>query len=425
MSNTSIPGPESIVRHIFDNGIIALVRENFSSPSVVVDGALWAGSLDEPEQQAGLASFVAECLSRGTQRRTFAQIYEEVESVGASFGIEGGRHTTGFGAKGLAEDLGLLLDILSDILRHPTFPPEEVEKVRGEILTDLQIRAHDTRRVAGLEFRALAYPNHPYGRSSDGYPETITAIGREDLVQFHQTHYGPQGMIVSIVGAVKAEQALDLLSQVFGDWTNPTKPARPDLPPVEPITSIREKRAVVPGKTQSDIVMGRPGPARSEPDYLDAALANTILGVFGMYGRLGDNVRDTQGLAYYSLSRLEGGLGPGPWSVIAGVNPANVDRAIASIRDEIRRLQDEPVGEEELADNKAYLTGSLPLRLETNDGVAQAVLDMELFGLGLDYLQRYTELIMAITPARVQAAAQKHLSAEAYALAVAGPTDET
>ncbi len=421
MSNSSIPGPESIVRHVFDNGIVLLVRENFSSPSVVIEGALWAGSLDEPETQAGLAAFVADAVTRGTQRRTFAQIYEEIESVGASLGVEGGRHTTGFGAKGLAEDLGLLLDILSDVLRQPVFPPEEVEKVRGEILTDFRVRAHDTRRMASLEFRALAYPNHPYGRSVEGYPETVAPITPDDLRAFHRTHYGPQGMIVSIVGAVKAEHAVELVGRAFGDWENPNKPERPPLPPVEPIVGVRQKQVVIPGKTQSDIVMGWIGPARKEPDYLDAALANTILGVFGMYGRLGDNVRDAQGLAYYSYSRLEGGLGPGPWTAVAGVNPRNIDRAIRSIRDEVRRLQDERVGEEELADNKAYLTGSLPLRLETNEGVAQALLDMERYGLGLDYLQRYTELINAITAERVQTAAQKYLNPDAYALAIAGP----
>lgn len=421
MPNTSIPGPESIVRHEFDNGMIALVRENFSSPSVVIEGALWAGSLDEPDARAGLAGFVAEALTRGTQRRTFAQIYEEIESVGASLGIEGGRHMTGFGAKGLAEDLGLLLDILSDVLRHPVFPGEEIEKVRGEIMTDFQIRAHDTRRQASLEFRALAYPNHPYGRSPEGYPETVIPITRDDLAAFHQTYYSPQGMIVAVVGAVKAEQALELLGQVFGDWTNPLRPERAALPPVEPITSVRERRIPMPGKTQSDIVMGWIGPARKDPDYLDAALANTILGIFGMYGRLGDNVRDAQGLAYYSYSRLEGGLGPGPWAAVAGVNPINVERAVNSIRDEIRRMQDEPVGEDELADNKAYLTGSLPLRLETNEGVAQALLDIERYGLGLDYLQRYTSLINEMTPARIQAVAQKYLNPDAYALAVAGP----
>lgn len=421
MSDSSIPGPESIVRHVFDNGIILLVRENFSSPSVVIEGALWAGSLDEPEAQAGLAAFVADAVTRGTQRRTFAQIYEEVEAVGASFGVEGGRHTTGFGAKGLAEDLWLLLDILSDVLRQPVFPPEEVEKVRGEILTDFRVRAHDTRRMASLEFRALAYPHHPYGRSVEGYPETVTPITRDDLMAFHRTHYGPQGMIIAIVGAVRAEQAVELVGRAFGDWENPYKLERPPLPPVEPITSVREKRVVIPGKSQSDIVMGWIGPARQEPDYLDAALANTILGVFGMYGRLGDSVRDVQGLAYYSYSRLEGGLGPGPWTAAAGVNPSNIDRAIHSICEEVRRLQDERVGEDELADNKAYLTGLLPLRLETNEGMAQVLLDMERYGLGLDYLQRYTDLIKAITAEQVQAAAQKYLNPDAYALAVAGP----
>jgi zinc protease len=420
MPNTSIPGPESIVRHEFDNGIIALVRENFSSPSVVVEGALQAGSLDEADERAGLAGFVAEALTRGTQRRTFAQIYEEVESIGASFGIDGGRHSSGFGAKGLAEDLWTLLDIIADVLRNPTFPAEEIEKVRGEIMTDFQIRAHDTRRLAGLEFRALMYPNHPYGRSPEGYPETVKPITRDDLADFHRAYYGPQGMIVSVVGAVKAEQVLELLGRALGDW-KAERPERSELPPVAPITTIREKRIPMPGKIQSDIVMGWVGPPRKEPNYLDVALANTILGIFGMYGRLGDNVRDKQGLAYYSYSRLEGGLGPGPWTAIAGVNPANVERAVSSIRDEIRQMQDEPVGEEELADNKAYLTGSLPLRLETNEGVAQSLLDMERYGLGLDYLQRYSGLINEITPQRIQAAAQRYLNADAYALAVAGP----
>jgi len=150
-------------------------------------------------------------------------------------------------------------------------------------------------------------------------------------------------------------------------------------------------------------------------------VCNTILGVFGLMGRLGEKVRDEQGLAYYSLSRVDGGPGPGPWSVIAGVNPANIERAIASIRAEIRRICEEPVGEEELADNKAFITGSLPLRLETNEGVAQAILNMERYSLGLDYLQRYAGLINDITIERVQAVARRWLDPDAYALAIAGP----
>ena len=138
-------------------------------------------------------------------------------------------------------------------------------------------------------------------------------------------------------------------------------------------------------------------------------------------GRLGEKVRDEQGLAYYSFSRVDGGPGPGPWRIVAGVNTANVERAVTGIRAEIRRMCEEPVDEEELEDNKAFITGSLPLRLETNEGVAQAIINMERYGLGLDYLQRYADLIGEITAERVQAVAQRWFDPDAYALAIAGP----
>jgi zinc protease len=187
------------------------------------------------------------------------------------------------------------------------------------------------------------------------------------------------------------------------------------------VQEVRRGAAPISGKTQSDIILGFVGPARSEPDYLDAALCNTVLGVFGLMGRLGENVRDKLGLAYDVYSQVEGGLGPGPWLMAAGVNPAKVERAIDAMRVEVRRIRDKAVGRKELADNKAFATGSLPLRLETNDGVAGIIVDMELYKLGLDYLQRYTDTMNSITPKRIQAAAQEYLDPDCYALAVAGP----
>ena len=190
----SIPGPESITRRELPNGIAVLARENHTSPSVVVRGYLQAGAYDERPEQAGLSAFAADALLRGTATRTFDQIYETLESVGASVGISGGTHTTGFGTKSLAEDLPLALDILADVLRHPTFPPDEVEKLRGEILTGLEERAHDTRSMAGLAFRELAYPQaHPYSRSIDGYTETISGISRDDLAVFYAGSHGSRG----------------------------------------------------------------------------------------------------------------------------------------------------------------------------------------------------------------------------------------
>ena len=419
---TSIPGPQDIFRREFPNGMTVLVRENFTSPSVVIDGLLRVGGVDEPSEKAGLASFTAACLMRGTERRTFQQIYEEIESIGASVDVGGGLNATGFGTKSLAEDLPTVLDVLADVLQHPMFPPAEVEKERGEILTELEERAHDTRRMAGLTFRKLLYPaGHPYGRSTSGYTETIQAISRDDLESFYRTHYSTHGMIVSIVGAVKAEAAFEAWERAFGSWRGVSGNHRDPLPPAPKVDQVRHEFAPVPGKTQSDIILGFVGPARSEEDYLDAALCNTILGVFGLMGRLGTNVRDKLGLAYYSYSRVEGGLGPGPWMLAAGVNPANVERATHAMRAEVRRIRDKLVGSKELADNKAFVTGSLPLRLETNDGVAGIIVDMELYDLGLDYLQRYADLINSITPKRIRAAAQKYLDPNCYALAVAGP----
>lgn len=421
MSKNAYPGPETIHRHVLSNGMILLVYENFASESVVVEGILRAGALVEPAEKAGLADFTADLLMRGTQSRTFEEIYEALESVGASLSIGSGRHTTSFSGRSLVEDVDLILDLLSQSLRQPTFPHAQVELVRGQTMTGLQMRANDTRRMARLKFFELLYNGHPYSRSTAGYLETVPSITRDDLVAFHQDYYGSKGMIVAVVGAIKSEEALAKIEAVLGDWQPEQQklmPAVPDAP--RPAETIRQHVAM-PEKSQSDLILGLPGPRRAAPDYLDASMMNTILGVFGMMGRIGKSVREEQGLAYYAYSQLSGSEGPTPWVASAGVAPDKVDQAINSILDEVRRIQQEPVSAEELADSQAYRTGSMPVSLETNAGIADIITDMEFFDLGLDYLQRYPDMIRAITPERIQAAAQKYLSADEIAIAVAGP----
>lgn len=423
MPDRTYPGPQNIQRRVLDNGIVVLVYENFAAESVIVEGYYWAGALSEGRERAGLADFVAGMLMRGAKGRSFDEIYEALESVGASLDFSAGRHLSEFSAAGLAEDLDLLLDLLSDSLRHPTFPAQEVEQLRGEILTGLQIRANDTRHMAALRFRELLYDGHVYGYSTQGYPETVAAITRDDLQSFHRRHYGPEGLTITIVGAMRADDVVRRVDAALGDWRNDDWVAPPELPPVSrPSTTLRDYVAL-PEKTQSDIVLGLPGPPRSVEDYLDASMANTILGVFGMMGRLGEKVREEQGLAYYAFSRLQGGLGPSPWYVSTGVAPEKVEQAIESILVEIGRMQDDLVLEEELEDSKLYRSGSLPVSLETNDGLASIISDMELLDLGHDYLQRFPDLIDEITPQRVQAAAQKYFSTEQIAIVVAGPPE--
>lgn len=416
----AIPGPDDIHRVELDNGIVVLVRENFTSPSVVVEGRVPGGSLQESPQKAGLANFHGTMLTRGTQAHTFDRLFEEIESIGASLDIGSGGHTYSFGSKSLAEDLPTMLRLLAEVLREPSFPADHIEKVRGEIMTGLQMRAHDTRSMASLTFSKLAYPDHPYGQSLKGYLETVGSITRDDIVDFHR-NLGPQGAIVVVVGAVKAAEAVDLVEKALGDWTNPAQPPFPEAPPVPRITGVRHQFVPIPGKTQADIVMGCPGPARAAPDFQAARMANSILGVFGLMGRLGDAVREDQGLAYYSYSQIEGGMGPGPWKVMAGVNPTNVERAVETIRQEIGRMVREPVTAEELSDNKSFFKGQLVISLETNDGAAGAIMNMEQHRLGLDYLRNYAAMVDALTADALQAAAAHYLDPDAYALAVAGP----
>jgi zinc protease len=419
--STSLPSPETIFRAELPNGITVLAYENFDSPSVVIGGHLWAGAISETAEQAGLSSLTAGMLMRGTERRTFGQINDALESVGAQLGFRSNVHTVGFGGKALAEELDLLLDILADSLQHPTFPAAELEKLRGQVLTAIQRRADDTSSMAWLAFDALLYPNHPYGRSVMGYEETVSGLGGAHLLSYYRDHYSPQGMVLAVVGAVSPDVVLDKVRRALGDWQAPDASPNRSIPPNVHLDETRRDTVVVEGKSQSDIVLGWPALARSDPDYMTARLANTVLGVFGMMGRLGDNIRERQGLAYYAYSRLEAGLGAGPWTAVAGVNPTNVERAVEGILDEARRMRAEPVPQDELADSQSYLTGSMPLRLETNEGVVTSLLDIERHGLGLDYLMRYTNLVNAVSVDDIRETVGKYLDPEVYALAVAGP----
>ena len=417
----SLPGPEDIHRVQFDNGIIALSRANFNSPSVVISGLLEAGSLFDPDEKLGLSDFTSLALKRGTAAHTFQEIYDILESAGANMGISSGTHTIGFSGNALVEDLDMLLSLLAEVLRQPTFPDEQVERLRTQILTGLAIRAQDTGDMASLTFDQIVYQNHPYRRPEDGYPETVQAITQADLVNFQRTHFGPRGMIISIVGAVDPALAAEKAFQAFGDWQNPHQPALPALPPVQPLGATVTQRVTIPGKSQADLVIGASGPPRKSPDYLAASLGNNILGQFGMMGRIGEAVREKAGLAYYASSSLGGGPGPAPWDISAGVNPANVQQATDLIIQEIRRFTSQPVNAEELADSQSSYTGSLPLSLESNHGVARALISVERYQLGLDYYLRYADLINTVTREQILAAAQRYLDPDRLAIAIAGP----
>lgn len=417
----SLPGPDDIVRRELPSGIVVLARENFSSPSVVAAGYLGAHSLDEDEKRAGLADLTASGLMRGTERRTFQQIYESIESIGAGLHIGGGKLGTSFHGKALAEDLGVLLELLDEVVRRPAFPEEAIAQLRHEKLTALSIRDDDTGARADMAFDEVAYPEHPYRVPNEGWRESLAALTVSDLAQFHRQRYGPRGMVVCVVGAVSAGKAIDQVEAALGSWSSAGGTPAPQAPPVAPPQVLRRRTVAIPGKVQADVVIGAPGPSRFEEHYLPAALANSVLGRFGLMGRIGERVREKAGLAYYAYSHLEGGAGPGAWKTLAGVHPGHLEEAIRLIRREIGRLVERGVTQSELEDNQAQFVGRLPLQLETNEGVAGALLNLERYRLGLDYYRRYPGLVRAIGRSAVVEAARRHLHPDRLAIGIAGP----
>lgn len=420
-NSPSLPGPQEILREECPNGIVVLARSNFNSPSISMGGFLSAGAIFESDSKLGLADFVSASLMRGTQTHTFDSIYNQLESVGASLGFDAGVHTASFGGRALVEDLPLLLRLLSEALRTPTFPAAEVEKLRAQLLTGLALRAQDTSEMAAMAFDEMLFEGHPYSRPGDGYVHTIQSITRKDMENFHRLHYGPRGMVISLVGAIEPKKAVEAVSRVLGGWHVPGQVGVGDLPPHKPLKKTVRRHHTLAGKSQSDLVIGMIGPRRRDPEYFSVSLGNSVLGQFGMMGRIGEVVREKSGLAYYASSTLSSGNGPGSWEISAGVNPRNLNKAIDLIEKELRRFIKSGVTKKELEDSQANYIGRLPLSLESNGGVANAILNIERYNLGLDYYQRYAGLVKAVTRGDVLEAARKYIDPDRLVISSAGP----
>ena len=266
----------------------------------------------------------------------------------------------------------------------------------------------------------LLYPEHPYGTRPRGSVESVETITRSALLEFHSERFAPGTLSLVMVGDVEPARAIAAAARVFGDWKKPTPPAV-TLPPAEPIRM--RQRTVMPmmNKSQADIAYGFVTILRSDPAYHAYNLMNNIFGQYSLGGRLGDSIRERQGMAYYCFSALDANVVRGPLTVRAGVNPANVDRAVASIDEVARGLAADGPTEREITESKQFLIGSMPRTLETNLGIANFLQTAQFFKLGLDYDLRLPGLLQAVTRDAVHEAARRVLDPSRAAVAIAGP----
>ena len=410
-----------------DNGLVVMHQSNHASSAVTLSLSIAAGACFEPAAQAGLATLMARGLTRGTEMRDKAAVGEVLDFRGAHLGGTGGRHTAGLVAKSRAEDMPEVMGLLAECAQHPTFPDTEVSKLVGDRLTALREDCDDPAVVAMHALRELAYPDgHAYAVRTRGTPATVEGIRGEDLRAFHARFFGPSAALLVVAGNVDADAALAIAHDVFDGWMDEAprggyRQAQCAVADVAPPQEVRRHVAAMPDKAQVDIALGHASIRRSDDRYYAAALMNTILGRFAMGGRLGRSVREEQGMAYYTYSAFAAGLGPGPFVVRAGVQPQHVEAAVEAVLAEIRRIRAEPVTADELDNAKAATIRALPRALESNEGVAGLLHEIEMFDLGLDYLERLVGYVNRVDTEAVQAAARELLYPDAYALAIAGP----
>lgn len=407
-SSSTLPGRQDITRHSFVNGATLLTRPNLTSPAVAIRGYLPIGALSDPKDQLGLASYTAASLMLGTRRNGFEQLNDRVESIGASLAFNGGAASTTFSGQCLSEDLPTLLNLILEILDQPIFPEQQVKRIKAQTLTMLDIQAQSTSDQADLAFDRLFYGSHPFALPVEGTTETIQSISRTDLVEFHQGYYQPSGMVLAIVGGVEPNAAFDTVSKTIGGWQKQALNKQRELPTYLALSKSQREHKTLKGKSQTDLIIGTQAPISMSQDYQIASVGNNILGVFGMMGRIGESVREKSGLAYYAQSMISSGIGPVPWQVVAGVNPANLDRSIQLIYQELETFTSTLVSQKELEDSITQMIGRMPMSLESNMAVAQVLLSMERYHLDLDYLHTLPSILRGVTAEEILRVAQKY-----------------
>jgi zinc protease len=414
----------SPVRSVLPNNVVTIAQQNVAAPAVSINLAFRAGSLHDPGSLPGLSYFTSLVVDRGTSHRSADAIAEELDDRGVSLRLAVSRHSFALGCTCLTEDFSDLLALISDIVRHPTFPSQEVEKRRAEAVTAVRQDADSTATRSVETLMTLLYgADHPYARPARGTVGSLAAIRREDLLAFHARHVVPAGLRVVVAGDITPEVANAEVARLFSDWDAP-RPGLEIVPPARAAAGRQVEVIPMPGKAQSDISYGFAAIRRLDPRYYGYWLLNNILGEFGLGGRLADNIRERQGMAYYAFSALDASVGEGQLVVRAGVDPKNVRRTIDAIDGEVLALATDGPSAKELEESRDALIGSIPRMLETNEGIADFLQTAEFFGLGLDYDRQLPELLGAVTLHDVARAARELLDVNRAAIAIAGPHDD-
>jgi zinc protease len=409
-------------RSVLDNGLVVLVSEQRTLPIVAITLLIEAGSLNDPPGREGVAHLTARLLTQGTKSRNALQISEALDFMGARLSASSQEETATISLSLLKKDIDAGLGLLGEILTESNFPVEEIDRQRQMVLAAIRAKRENPGDIAQNKFAEMLFPDSAYGRPVEGTEASVKRLERKGLVEFYERFYRPNRAILSVVGDVSEQEITQKLGRFLKPWA---KKAVGKEPPSGVTPGPAGFVVVHKDITQANITMGHIGVPRDHPEYYVIQVMNYILGGGGFSARLLDAIRNERGLAYSVYSSFSSGRSIGSFQLTMQTKNESAREAIQVARDEIRRLREQGVTEEELRAAKDYLAGSFPLRFDTTRRVADFLAYAEFYELGLDYIQRYPELIRRVTREQVRRAAQRHLHPDKLIVVVVGHQDKS
>ncbi len=401
-----------------DNGVRVLVKEHHGVPVMAVQAATLGGLLFESEHNAGISNFIAGMLTRGSRQFNRFSLAEAVESLAGGLNGFSGRNSLGLSGSFLTTHIDEGIDIFLETLLHPTFPADEVEKRRREILLALKNREDDLAQVAFDLFYQTLYETHPYRLLTLGSEASVSAMTQEQVAAYYKTLLDPQRLVLSVVGDVETTQLIDRLSAGLSNLPAVTPPSAPE-PEARP-NGVRTATKKVE-KQQAHVVLGFQGVTLDNPDRYALKVLDTILSRQG--GRLFYEVREQRALAYSVTAFSVEGLAPGTFGVYLGTDPGSVDEAVSATQTELERLRQEKVTADELERAKKYMTGSYEISLQSNAAQSEELAFNELYGLGHTHGRLYLDHIQQVTQADVQRVANTYLNPSEQTLVIVGQNE--
>lgn len=412
---------KNISRYELDNGLVLLAKPAPRLPIISFRGCIRGGALLEKDDQSGLSKMLCLLLKAGTPTRSAVAIADELDFMGTSLQFSPHYDAVFFSLSCLSKYFEQSLDTAADLLFHSDFPENEIARVRRTALAALRRKADQPSQVAADKFNETVYQNHPYRFSLDGYEHTLAGLTRDDLLSQHKNIMVSQNIILTAVGDIDTEKLLKLIQSYF-DFPA-TKIERVQCTEVMK-KSLNELHFIPRDITQANICMGNIASKRNSDDHYASLIMNYILGGSGLTSRLTHRIRTQYGLAYSVYSSMSHRLLGGTFSVRMQTKIENAGLAVQTIRDELRRMQDSQITDEEIQDAKNFFKGHFPFRIETIENEAAYLEMSEFYGLGLDYLDNETGFIEKVTKTDIQLVAQKYLSPDSFVLSVAGKEAE-